>query len=55
MFVHVWIFLERVYGDSKLGVMVLVSNDGFLTALTKLFQSSKSSGTIWITMKKCIK
>jgi signal recognition particle subunit SRP14 len=32
--------------------MVLMSNDAFLTGLTKLFQSAKTSGTVWLTMKK---
>ncbi|KAK2174457.1 hypothetical protein NP493_801g02019 [Ridgeia piscesae] len=32
--------------------MVLLENDAFLTELTKLFQKSKSSGSLNITMKK---
>ena len=33
--------------------MVLMDNDGFLTALTRFFQQTKSSGSVYLTMKKC--
>ncbi|XP_064383488.1 signal recognition particle 14 kDa protein-like [Halichondria panicea] len=32
--------------------MVLLDNDTFLTGLTKLFQSTKVSGSVFFTMKK---
>ena len=32
--------------------MVLLDNDGFLHALTKMFQSNRSSGSVNITLKK---
>eukprot|EP01117_Protostelium_nocturnum_P013548 TRINITY_DN5061_c0_g1_i4.p1 TRINITY_DN5061_c0_g1~~TRINITY_DN5061_c0_g1_i4.p1 ORF type:complete len:107 (+),score=25.73 TRINITY_DN5061_c0_g1_i4:96-416(+) len=32
--------------------MVLTDNDSFLTELTKLFQSTKTSGSVWLTVKK---
>ena len=33
--------------------MGLVDNDSFLTELTKLFTSTKTSGTVFLTFKKC--
>ena len=34
--------------------MVVLDNDGFLTGLTKFFQNSKTSGSVFLTMKKCM-
>ena len=49
---------SKVFGSVRRiswSAMVLTSNDGFLSGLTKLFQSSRTSGSVWITMKKCEK
>eukprot|EP00118_Oscarella_pearsei_P025699 m.308609 g.308609 ORF g.308609 m.308609 type:complete len:118 (+) comp44374_c0_seq1:161-514(+) len=32
--------------------MVLLENDGFLSELTRMFEKSKSSGSVTLTMKK---
>lgn len=32
--------------------MVILDNDGFLSGLTKLFQQTRNSGSVFLTMKK---
>ena len=34
--------------------MVLLEPDAFLTQLTKILDKSKGTGTIYVTMKRCV-
>jgi hypothetical protein len=33
--------------------MVLLEADPFLNELTKLYERNKTSGSVWVTMKRC--
>ena len=34
-------------------LQVLLDLDPFLNELTKLYEQSKNSGTVWVTLKRC--